>query len=64
MYIQFVGILKANTYLLQFQECPHQKLFFHLQESEDERRARVNEKYRERPRSLFNGNHFISLVIN
>ena len=27
-----------------FQEVPHQKLFFHLQESEDERRARLVEK--------------------
>ena len=27
-----------------FQVGPHQKLFFHLQESEDERRARVDEK--------------------
>ena len=27
-----------------FQEGPYQKLFFHLQESEDERRARVDEK--------------------
>ena len=29
---------------MSFQEGPHQKLFFHLQESEDERRARVDEK--------------------
>ena len=27
-----------------FQEGPHQKLFFHLQESEDERRARLDKK--------------------
>ena len=27
-----------------FQEGPHHKLFFYLQESEDERRARVDEK--------------------
>ena len=40
-----VGILKANTYLLNvIQEGPHQKLFFHLQESEDVRRARMDEK--------------------
>ena len=32
------------------QEGPHKKMFFHLQESEDER-----------PCSLFNGNHFSSL---
>ena len=29
---------------MSFQEGPHQKLFFHLQESEDERRARLDEK--------------------
>ena len=27
-----------------FQEGPHQKMFFHLQESEDERRARLDEE--------------------
>ena len=30
--------------LASFLEGPYQKLFFHLQESEDERRARVDEK--------------------
>ena len=34
-----------------------------LQKSKDERRARLDEKYRERPRSLFNGNHFSSYLL-
>ena len=38
-----VGILQYIFTTTSFQEGPHQKLFFHLQESEDERRARVNE---------------------
>ena len=38
-----------------FQEGPHQKLFFHLQESEDEGWLGWMKKYRECPRSLFNG---------
>ena len=35
-------LLTVQT-LLSFQEVPHQKLFFHLQESEDKRRARLDE---------------------
>ena len=45
-----------------YQEGPHQKLFFHLQESEDERMARLDDKYRKSPCSLFNGNHFSSNI--
>ena len=29
---------------MSFQEGPHQKLFFHLQESEDERMAKLDEE--------------------
>ena len=42
-----VSLLKANTYLLQrhFKKVHTRNLFFHLQESEDERMARLDKKY-------------------
>ena len=52
-----------------FHECLHQKSFFDLkdkklQESKDERRARLDEKYiGNDPRLLFNGNHFSSCYV-
>ena len=52
-YLLTVHTLLWVTYIIvglyiftttSFQEGPHQILFFHLQESGDERRARVDEK--------------------
>ena len=46
-----------------FQEGPHQKLFFHLKETKNYKKAKMNgglswmTKFRKRARSLFNGNH-------
>ena len=46
LYIHYCGYYKSQYIITttSFQEGPHQKMFFHLQESEDERRARVDEK--------------------
>ena len=45
VYIQYCGYSKSHYIFttMSFQEGPHQKLFFHLQESEDERRAMVDD---------------------
>ena len=53
-----------------FQQGPHQKLFFHLNESNNYKKAKMKgglswmtNDYREWTRSLFNGNHFSSYSI-